>query len=277
MTYSSIQQEFATQGYTIVRNVIPMDEVKRFRTVFENMQRREESVEYLSSKEMMITHLLDEVTELQGYLFSGKVHSVMTELLGKSIWCLPESLLHCNRYFDWHKDSTVMDLHAINYHQMTGSTIVQLGLYFQDNAISGGGLYLTAGSHLRPDRFAFPDNLGRIKRIRRKLCGNSLNSQIERIESPIAPDVKAGDVILFDFRLDHRASFMRNIWGKPIRLKNQKYAVFSQFANDELVLRHYLDAIRRNPGPYSEFLRNYRLPETLKSVLNHQSLKAVLA
>ena len=276
MNYSGFEHEFSTDGYTIVRNVVPQDEITRLRALFESMNKGDNSYSFPLNRERMHTHLFDNFPELQKYMFSGVVQLVLSKLLGKTIWCLPESLLHCNRYFDWHKDSTVMDNHAIDYHLKTNATIVQMGLYFQDNSSSGGGLFLTKGSHRSPDRFAQPKQANSVQRLFGHFFGNSLNKRIEREDAPIAPDIKAGDVILFDYRLDHRASFQRNWWGKPKRLKAQKYAVFSQFTNDEKLLRYYLKAIRKNPGPYSNFLETYKLPQSLKTLLDSNSIKTVL-
>lgn len=276
MTPSISIQEFETQGYTIVRNVVPAHEIVRLRKVFDEMCLTLGGDKKKKSHDLMLTQALDDVTDLQSYLFTGEVKRVLSELLGPSIWCLPESLLHCNRYFDWHKDSTVMDLHAIDFHQKTESTIVQLGLYFQDNTPAGGGIYLTRGSHRIPDRFVLNENVHIVNRVLQHVMGCSLNQKIERNESPFAPDIKAGDVILFDYRLDHRASFIRNIWGKPQKQECTKYAVFSQFSANEKLLRSYLEAIRINPGPYADFLKTYRLSDSLRSLLHHAALNSIL-
>ncbi len=98
------------------------------------------------------------------------------------------------------------------------------------------------------------------------LFGNSLNKRIEREDASIAPDIKDGDVILFDYRLDHRASFHRNWWAAHFTKLGYYHAVDKGRSNRENTL---------NTNTTADLANSESLICSSSSALNHNVLSTM--
>ena len=111
-------------------------------------------------------------------------------------------------------------------HWKPGYRMIGFAYYLQDNSAEyGGGLEVEPGSHLEPDRFIAaqpkPTKNGLWQRINaklRKIRGKTTQPK----PRPILVPSKAGDLVVFHFRLNHRATQPRQF---PLPREQEKMLI----------------------------------------------------
>jgi hypothetical protein len=131
-----------------------------------------------------------------------KFIQALRSVLGEDFVFINEMSLHDSFYVGWHTDTASPEFKADHeFHWSPGFCIVQIAIYLQDNGENGGGLDVVPGSYIRDDPFA--------ARMRREKGLPSV-SRMPEPEDPYRGGVsirsRAGDVVIFHYRLSHRAS-----------------------------------------------------------------------
>jgi ectoine hydroxylase-related dioxygenase (phytanoyl-CoA dioxygenase family) len=251
--------KFYEEGYVIVRNVWNAEEVAYLKSFFKEKFASGfwKVSEYNSAT--IINDIYRHFPELADIIFKPQYIQAVREVLGGTVIAMPECSIHYNRYFDWHKDTTHMHAtQGIDPKKQTG-IIVQSGFYLQDNFPTGGGLSIVPKSMKLNDRFVSMHYGSLWKRVYNKglkMLKYSVFDRIERKEKPIDLDTKAGDLLIFNNQLDHRATFKRGVDGKPLPDPNEKLVVFNTFSNDKAFLDAYYQSMCKLNESYSKYLRN---------------------
>jgi hypothetical protein len=164
----------------------------------------------------------------------------LREAIGADLVFIPESAFHSDSYGDWHKDTNAQEIAGHIFHDTPLYRVFTVAMYFQDNDQKyGGGLDVIPGSHKFRRRFEYDE--GALSYAR------SLGS------------VK-GDALVFDMRLDHKATWPEETIGKP-----EKIAVFFSICAPNSGGDLYLRFLKTRPD-YS-YLNNFTYPEELLQVL----------
>lgn len=180
-------------------------------------------------------------------LFTQRTMDRLAELIGPGFVLLPEHAVHRNGFGGWHKDTDMFERAGIYNHWDADHHIYQCAIYLQDNTeVHGGGLSGLDGSHLVPR----PDpRLPQAAALHEARC----EQQGHRFET------RAGDLIVFHTRLDHRATPRQ----QPAPY-GSKLALFFMAARDNWHAAAYSDFIHRRPDYV--YLRNYNVPSALQQL-----------
>lgn len=249
---------FNREGYVIVKNVWSSEEIEKLKKFFREKFKSEFWKVSPYNSPTIINDIYRHFPELIDVIFKPKYIDAIKDILGENLICMPECSIHYNRFFDWHKDTTHMDANGGNIHHSGKSFLVQSGVYFQDNSPEGGGLTVVPGSMRNTDRFVKMHYGGLSDRVYNKLLkvlGRSAFQQIDKNEKPVDIPTKAGDLLIFNNKLDHRATFLRGRNGKAITPKKEKFAIFNTFGNDKALMNEYLESMRSLDESYSKYLR----------------------
>jgi len=175
------------------------------------------------------------------------------------------------KYNQLHTDTTTQENLGHLFHKNADFRMVTVGMYLQDNNEFGGGLYLVPGSHLRPDPIARLRRLQEdyyksfMKRALKKLSLGKLfiyNNYEQRGVGRGGIDIpsKAGDLIIFDMRIIHRASHPTVSDPAP---NGGKLAIFSRCSANNQYAQTYTNFLKAKGGKYN-FLFQERNLENLK-------------
>ena len=167
--------------------------------------------------------------------------SALRGLLGDDFVFLPEMSAHHAGYGDWHKDTTSQERAGHQFHWSADYLMVEAGFYLQPNSQEyGGGLDVIPGSHRTPDRYLDIVDKNVFDKVRTKLKSwNVLPTQ-----QGTSLQSRAGDLVLFDFRIDHRATPAKKL---PVPPDHEKYALFFACSRANQYSDQYIEYIKRRP------------------------------
>ena len=140
--------------------------------------------------------------------------------------------------------------------------MLEAGFYLQDNDKYGGGLTVMEGSHKTQDSFVNSAKESFIGKVKRKLLPpsemnddfiNPFHHKIIDIPS------KAGDLVIFNFKTNHRATRPSVCKIADIPKNKEKLAIFNAFSINNETAQEYLNFIYSRPEPFYQYLRN-RIP-----------------
>ncbi|MBD2002374.1 MULTISPECIES: phytanoyl-CoA dioxygenase family protein [Cyanophyceae] len=293
LTNSQIEQ-FHKNGFLVVSSVLTNEQVRELR---EFLLKLFESGIQRQSDDGCID-ICARYPELRWLLIHPPIVSALRSLLGNDFVYLPEMAAHDSCFGGWHKDTGSQEKAGHKFHYQPDYLMVQAALYLQDNGKYGGGLDVIPGSHLHPDKYITKNSRqsgwlslsklkrklyrqlakiqfvrtikGKLNKLRsqKHLESNNLESFVSHI--PLKPEVpsqvgeysipsKAGDLVLFDFRLDHKASWPEVV---PIPLENRKLVFFFACSkNNENVAKYKKFLLSREVG--YEYLKGHRYPKDL--------------
>jgi len=187
--------------------------------------------------------------QLSWLLVHPPLLTTLRSLLGSDFVFLPEMAAHRNGFGSWHKDTTSQERAGHTFHKAADFKILQVAVYLQDNGIYGGGLDVIPGSHTKSD--------------------SSLGQTLQPLGAESIPSL-AGDLLCFDMRLDHKASWPTTE-AKPVPTK---YALFFLASVNNRYARDYCDYIQsRNDYAY---LKDHQYPEELLSLTRSQNVTLML-
>ncbi len=162
-------------------------------------------------------------------------------LLGDDFVFLPEMSAHHAGYGDWHKDTTSQERAGEAFHWSEDYLMVEAGFYLQPNSVEhGGGLSVQPGSHRKPDRYIDIIDRNVFDKVRTKLKAWNVIPTEKGYPIPS----KAGDLVFFDFRIDHRATPAAQ---NPVPPEYQKYARFFACSRANHHVTKYIEYIKRRP------------------------------
>lgn len=170
------------------------------------------------------------------WLLHPKLLHALRGALGDDFVFLPESAAHMDGFGSWHKDTTSQERAGERFHLAPDFLMLQVAIYLQDNGVNGGGLSVIPGSHLRPDRYVNAIDRTFVDKVRTKL-----KKWLHLEPAGLRIDSKAGDVVLFDVRLDHRATPSARQRPEP------KFALFCIASRRNAHAAAYLRYLRSRP------------------------------
>ncbi len=236
------RQQFEDKGYMLVPGVIGQTTVKALRD-FLLPQFEKEKTNVLSDAVIRFPQILD-------VLKTPKLLEVLGELLGRPFVVPPHSSAEHNRFGVFHADTTGAEISGETFHRDPNYRMVTVAIYLQDNNEYGGGIRLAPGTHSKLDPYV--ELTKRKAKIREKFNRSPLQQMLKRLtrgklydwdkpfrDHPYGEDIptKAGDALIWDMRIAHRAS--------PQLVKAQKgggkiSVFFTAGANNDVTKKDYV-------------------------------------
>lgn len=253
-------ESFRRDGFTLIESAIPAPTVQACRAQLEAVF-ADAPDPARGDGDMYRGDVISRCPWLADLLFSDELVGRLKELLGEGYAILPETTATDSQYGGWHTDTTTAEIRGWGFRTDPDFRLLNVAFYFQGNE-NGGGLDVVPGSHLRPDVFVEP--------IRKRYTDPTLFDRVRarfRKDAPITPTgahtvtQALGDVLLFDLRLFHKASF------PVIPPAVRKFAYFVICGSDNETTRAYrrfLDERAAKDAAYA-FLRGHKYPESVRS------------
>jgi hypothetical protein len=252
------RNKFNRDGYLLVPSVLSLAEVKKLREFLAPKFARPAEQRFPGDTENILFDLVGRYVETRWLLFHPQVVDTLRSLLGDHYAVLRETSAHHEIFAGWHKDTAAQEAAGHRFQWRDDFLMVEAGFYLQDNTDEyGGGLDVVPGSHRIPDPVTKSPAIGykaeeqtfvqkvagRVKSAMKKVWGES-TAKVEQKEEPLAGCVsvpsKAGDLLIFDFRINHRATPRRG--SKPSRIPD-KMAIFFPCSRNNEHVRAYQDFI----------------------------------
>ncbi len=267
--------DFEKNGYVVVPGVLSSEQLSRIRAflleMYETRQKNQTGA-YFKGKgfekgETFIDSIEDchlNFPELSETIANYRLIKPLKDLLGKDFVLIPNSSVSVNRYNAIHTDTTNVEIEGFMGHRHNDFRIVTIGLYLQDSHIAGG-LQVVPGSHMREDPY-----VGEYQR-KMKLSDSRLHRKLHKLSGKMfcAPSKalrkaeknlyhipsKAGDAVIFDMRLIHKAAQMA-VKHPP----GNRIAIFSRCARNNRATSNYMSHLN---WPKSDAKKVARLNEAL--------------
>lgn len=239
MLSASQIKSFHDEGFLLVPSVLSPAQVKQARdcvaSLFQNKQGR---VHGLAAD--LYPDIFSRCPEIRWLLLNTRARDVLRDLLGEDFVVLRETGAHCQQFGGWHKDTTSQEKAGYSFHRSNDYLMVEVAYYLQDNdAVFGGGLDVQPGTHRQPDRYACVNIASRVRRLASRL----LSALCRTLGVSVAPTrhhtilSKAGDLVIFDFRINHRATPSLQGNAPPEKVK---YAIFIACSrNNQHVVKYH--------------------------------------
>jgi ectoine hydroxylase-related dioxygenase (phytanoyl-CoA dioxygenase family) len=195
----SQKEQFRSDGYTVVPGVLSPAEVARTRAF---LAAQFDSGEHeLIDEEGALVDVLTRFEELRFLLANDRLVGSLRSLLGEEFVLFPISAAHDSVFGIWHKDTTAPERAGLDFHHQPDFLMAQVALYLQDNGEHGGGLRIVPGSHRESDRAA---KRNQSRSLRNRVAHRLEQARCDRRAIDIPS--KAGDLLMFDFRLNHKGT-----------------------------------------------------------------------
>ena len=151
--------------------------------------------------------------------------------------------------------------------------MLEVALYLQDNSEEyGGGLDVIPGSHFLPDKYVKPrlpakGALGRFWRnVKYKLARYGLQVKEKTPVGRYLIPSKAGDLVLFNFKIDHKSTAANG----PIPPERRKFAMFFACSANNRHVENYIQFLLSRPDYH--YLKNHRYPESLQELADENNV-----
>lgn len=190
-------------GIVVVRDVLTPKEVKDIREIIKRQKEYSDNGDNLHPDEFLRSR------ELCLLPFRAKIVNALKEIIGQGLTYYPGFQVSHNYfcYPGWHIDSD-SEIPA-SYLTEPDYNHVKCGIYLQDDTTEwGGGIRCLPGYH------RFPFNSGFVKM---DFYFKQFRDWLMRSRE-IAPDLRAGDAVIFDSRLPHTSTL-------PSHVKYNRYAL----------------------------------------------------
>lgn len=192
-------RRFSSEGYLLIPNVLSPTQVAELRSSVRPTFDTQEAHEVGDGAKAIVS-LFNRHPELSWLPFHPPVVAALKSILGDDFVLLREVGAHLNFYLGAHKDTTPQERDGHLFHKESDYLMCEAAFYLQDNdARSGGGLDVEPGSHHRPDPLVAGGRESLANKLRRRLTAGP------RARYVSVPS-RAGDLIIFDFRINHRAT-----------------------------------------------------------------------
>jgi hypothetical protein len=202
--------------------------------------------------------------EIRWLLVQPKLVSTLETLLGKDFVYMHEWACHQNGFGGWHKDTTSQELAGHRFHYEKDYRHIQVAFYLQDNGPYGGGLDVLRGSHL--DAQDPHVSRGVMAKVRGRLRTYGLLPEERRFQS--VPS-KAGDLVLFHFRMSHRATQPKIL---PVPEEHRKFAIFLTASRANAHAASFVRWIEAERSPH---LADHQRPAELAALLEQHGHRLV--
>jgi ectoine hydroxylase-related dioxygenase (phytanoyl-CoA dioxygenase family) len=254
------KKHFEEKGYLLVPGVLNKDEVAQIRAkVLEIFDTGAWKKSPYNTK-LSLSDVFETFPEFIDYTLKPKVLEVVSGLLGENPLLMPESAIHYRLYTPWHKDTTSQERAGHTFHHKKESLMIEAGFYMQDNDEFGGGLTVMEGSHFTDDNFVPPP-------VNPTLVERALNKVIPTPEAKnkkinphkhILIDIpsKAGDLVIFNFKVNHRATLPKHCKPNELPKEKEKIAFFNAFSRNNQTAYDYLNYLKSRPEAFYQNLQH---------------------
>ncbi|MEH2192957.1 MAG: phytanoyl-CoA dioxygenase family protein [Nostoc sp.] len=248
-------EQFHKDGFLLMPSVLKQEQLVELRNSLISLFNSE--IKFEGDNNNLRNDICNRYQEFRWLLIHQPILSVLKSLLGTDFVYLPEIGAQKSFYSTWHKDTTSQEANGLQFQWEPNYLMLEAAIYLQDNDEYGGGLDVIPGSHLYPDL--------------------STNSTAHDFWSKITPPPyihsipsKAGDLVLFDFRINHKASLPIKCAVDSIPDSKQKFAIFiACSANNEHVVS-YKNFIYSRPTYY--YLKDYQYQEDFLQLVRDNGL-----
>lgn len=237
-------KHFHDGGYILIPNVLSPEQVQELRAILRPKFKKNEK-RLPGDTSVIRFDVYNRYPEVRWLLFHEASMSALRSLLGKNYAVLRDTTAQLNHFGNWHKDTTTQEIFGYGFHKEPDYLMVDVAYYLQDNTDElGGGLDVEPGSHRRPDPFL-------------KLRNKQRN---EPVKDFVSIPNKAGDLLIFDFRINHRGSRPQQF---AAARKRGKLGLFLACSKNNAHVRAYHEFINRRPD--FGYLKNFSHdPELLR-------------
>jgi hypothetical protein len=190
--------QFQTQGFLVVPGVLDPETVAQLRSLliakFDSESREPGDTKTLLN---MAPSRLPDLARVMG---NPQFLAALRAVLGDDFVFLPEMPAMDSQFGGWHKDTSAQEMAGENFHWDPDYLMLEAAFYLQDNGSFGGGLDIVPGSQSVRDRYVNPTLLQKTTNKLKKDGTAAVTKKAYSIPN------KAGDLVLFHFRADHRAT-----------------------------------------------------------------------
>ena len=257
-------EQFHKDGYILVPNVLSTEEIAQLRAFLRPKFDLPPDQHFHGDTDHFLFDIFNRYPEMRWLLLHEPSIRIIKSLLGEDYVVLREAVAQCNQYGTWHKDTTSQERLGHVFHRQGDYLTVEMAYYLQDNTEDlAGGLDVEPGTHLLSDPFlgwrwklfgALEQSV--VGRTWQKLTGH----RAEFVNDFVSIPSKAGDLVIFDFRINHRASQPRNLAAAN---GSGKLAVFLACSRNNANVKTYHDFISSRPEYV--YLKDFSYdPELLK-------------
>lgn len=266
------KEHFDRDGYVVIPDVLSADDVSAMRRFLESLF--DSGVTYKGDVQIRggvegrgggVRHdIFSRYPEMRFLMTHPAILGALRSLLGPDFVFLPEMAAHDSRYGHWHKDTTPMERAGVTFHWAPDFRFVECGIYLQDNDEHGGGLDVVAASHLEPDHTPPAPKVTLLQRARAKL-GLPIAQPVEAPvqEHAISIPSAAGDLVIFDFHINHMATQPTACSVDEVPLDKRKLAIFFACSANNRHVAPYVDFIR---GQYEHLKAGHEYPQELREL-----------
>lgn len=256
MLTSNQLEQFHRDGFLVVPSVITKKQVKELRDFLINIFNS--NINLSGNTRNFRNDIASNYQQIRWLLFHPPIISALKSLLGNNFVFLPEMSAHCSNYSGWHKDTTSQECAGHKFHWQPNYLMVEAAIYLQDNNEYGGGLDVIPGSHNYPDLYA---TIAGQTSLRDSKNYKSLQYSIPS---------QAGDLTIFNFRIDHKATLPSKCSIESIPDDKRKLAMFfACSANNEHVKNYKSFLMSRTDYHY---LKNHQYPSDLLNLANEHNI-----
>lgn len=243
-------QEFERNGYVLLPQVISPERVVevRRRLLEECARRKEQGLNPNKGLKDVLFDVYARYPDLLDTLCNPQTLDALKRILGSSFIVPPDTSALREYYGTLHTDTTGNEQLGWMFHKDPAFRIVTTGLYLQDQTPEyGGGLLVVPGSHKRPDPYVkVVARNARLKKSKwlkrlRKWSGNYLfnyDRQLNEHPEGVELSIKAGDCVIFDMRIFHRATHPASTLPAP---DGGKFAIYSRCSANNVIAKTYVD------------------------------------
>ncbi len=237
--------QFEKDGFLVVPNVLSAEQVASLRGeltgIFEEPATYPGDFDKRGRIGSVRSDICSRHQSLRWLLTHPPLLEALRGLLGADFKYLPEMSAHHAGYGDWHKDTTSQERAGEKFHWDDDYLMVEAGLYLQPNTPEyGGGLSVIPGSHNAADTYLDVIDRTVFDKLRTKLKAWNVLPTLQGYAIPSRP----GDLVLFHFRIDHRATPCR---ARSMLPEHEKYSLFFACSRANALADQYVEYIKRRP------------------------------
>ncbi|MCF8424759.1 MAG: phytanoyl-CoA dioxygenase family protein [Bacteroidia bacterium] len=271
---------FTENGYVLIPNVLSEKEVVFLRTRILEIFSTDEWKKSPFNTQRVLSDVYNYFPEFMDITLTEKTINIIKSLLQTTPVLMPETAIHYKFYTGWHKDTSVQEKEGNKFHLKDEALMLQCGFYLQDNDDLGGGLTVMQGSHKTNDNLINPESFRLSLKDRLKLKIGTYKEYDNEKLNPNAHSVidvksKAGDLIIFNFRLNHRATRPKHVKLESIPVEKSKIGFFNAFSIDNETANEYLKFIKARKEPFYQSLKSRKPSEDLTQLSNKLKFKAL--
>lgn len=257
MDAAALRSSYDQDGFVVVPQVLERNQHMALRAFLTERFQRPPHLRAPHDDEFFLFDLYSREPELRWLLFHPPALAALRALLGGDVVVLRENLAQREQFGHWHKDTTNQERAGHRFHYEPDFRMLSIVYYLQDDtADRGGGLEVDPGSHRElTDRYTRHPRPGPAE------PGPTSPASAARVPS------RAGDMVVFDFRLTHRAS--RGATPRPPG--PDKIGLFQTFSTASPHVDRYQDFIARRPA--YRYLSEFAWPPELRKQARQEGLR----